>query len=338
MSSQSISSRSVATPSPTGSRPPLAHVVPGHAEDSRSLLGYFLLGAAVLSLVWAYWSTLVETAACWKHDPQYSHGYLVPVFAGALLWLRRSLRPRVFEPAWWGALVLAAGIGLRLLGTYFYFIWVSQISLIPTLAGLVLLAGGRQGWRWAWPAVAFLAFMIPLPYTLSVKLTGPLQELATIVCTFLLQTLGIPAVAERNVILLSEVEIGIVEACSGLRMLVIFFALSTAMALVLRRPLWERLVLVLSAVPIALMSNVIRITSTGLLHELVSSDVANLVFHDLAGWLMMPLALGMLWLELQVLTHLWLDPRPRPARRESLVRRPAPRTLTPRRTRAGLAT
>lgn len=310
-----------------------------HTSDGRTAFftPYIILGGAVLSSVWAYWSTLQETAQCWAHDPQYSHGYLVPVFAAALLWFRRGLRPTVFQPSWWGTLVLAGGIALRLLGTYFHFIWLSQISLIPTLGGLVLLAGGWQGWRWAWPAVAFLAFMIPLPYTLSVKLTGPLQELATVVCTFLLQTLGIPAVAERNVILLSEVEIGIVEACSGLRMLVIFFALSTAMALVLRRPQWEKAVIVFSAVPIALIVNIIRITATGLLHELVNSQVANLVFHDLAGWLMMPLALGLLWLELLVLTHLWLEPVVKSSRRESLVRRPAPRTLAPRRARPGLA-
>jgi exosortase len=211
--------------------------------------------------------------------------------------------------------VLAAGIGLRLVGAYYYFVWIDAISLLPCLAGLWLLVGGKLAWRWSWPAIAFLAFMIPLPYSLSVTLAGPLQRFATVASTFALQTMGLPAVAEGNVILLNEAEIGIVEACSGLRMLVIFFALSTGVALVIRRPLWEKLVIAASAVPIALVVNVIRISVTGVLHETVGSEVANAVFHDLAGWLMMPMALGILWVELRYLKHLVLEPlQPTPVR------------------------
>jgi exosortase len=307
------------------------------APRAAAVVPFVLFGASLAAVLWAHWSSLRDVVACWAHDPQYSHGYLVPLFALALLWLRRAMRPRLCQPSWWGLAVLASGLGLRLFGTYFYFIWLEQLSLLPTLAGLFLLIGGVQALRWAWPAVAFLGFMIPLPYNLSVKLTGPLQQLATVVCTFLLQTLGVPAVAEGNVIQLSEVQIGIVEACSGLRMLVIFFALSTAVALVVRRPLWERLVVAGSAIPIALVSNVIRITVTGLLHELVSSDFANMVFHDLAGWLMMPLALGMLWLELTLIGRLLIEAPRLPARQELPARRPAPRPLAPRRPRPGLA-
>ena len=91
--------------------------------------------------------------------------------------------------------------------------------------------------------------MIPLPYRFEVALAGPLQRIAVISSTYLLQTFGLPAVAEGNIILLSEARIGIVEACSGLRMLVVFFALSSAVALVIRRPFWERAVVVASAMP-----------------------------------------------------------------------------------------
>src|SRR5262249_50759240 len=148
------------------------------------------------------------------------------------------------------------------------------------------------------------------PYRASTAMAGPLQTFATETSTFLLQTLGTPAVSEGNVILLNDVEIGVVEACSGLRMLVIFFALSTAVALVIRRPLWEKALLVSSAIPIALVVNVLRITVTGAMHELASAstvithEMANTVFHDLAGWLMMPAALGALALELVLLKRL----------------------------------
>jgi exosortase len=286
--------------------------------------------------VWAYWTTLVELAQRWAADPQYSHGYLVPVFAGVLLWLRRDrLAAAEPTPSGWGLPILAAGVAMRLLGTYYHYIWVEQISLVPCLAGAFLLLGGWTAWRWAWPAVAFLFYMVPLPYRLAIALSEPLQRLATIASTFALQTCGLPAIAEGNVILLNEVEIGIVEACSGLRMLVIFFALTTAVALVTRRPLWEKVLMVASAVPIALLSNLIRITATGILHETVGSEIANAVFHDLAGWLMMPLALGMLWVEFTLLSRLLIDAGPTAAPRLDLVRqRPVPPPSPARQARA----
>jgi len=108
---------------------------------------------------------------------------------------------------------------------------------------------------------------------------------------------------------MGAVRLGVVEACSGLSMLVIFFALSTAVAIVVRRPLWERLLLVASAVPIALLCNIIRITVTGVLHKVAGAQLADYVFHDLAGWLMMPMALGMLWVELKILAWV-VVPRP----------------------------
>src|SRR5262249_49418232 len=147
-----------------------------------------------------------------------------------------------------------------------------------------------------WPAILFLFFMVPLPFTVATLLSAPLQGLATVCSTFVLQTLGLPALAEGNIIRINDAHIGIVEACSGLRMLVVFFALSTGMALLIKAPLGDKLFLVASSVPIALVANILRITITGMLHEMVSSEIANIFFHDVAGWLMMPLALVMLWL------------------------------------------
>jgi exosortase len=284
--------------------------------DDRPPIRTFLilLTAAVAGLIWAHWTDLVEMAQHWANDAQYSHGYLVPLFCLGLLWRRRDqLQPRLSGSAWWGLPVLALGIGLHLGGAYFYYTWLEALSLLPSLAGLVFILGGwatLAAWRWAWPAIGFLIFMIPLPYRFEVALAGPLQRIAVISSTYLLQTFGLPAVAEGNIILLSEARIGIVEACSGLRMLVVFFALSSAVALVIRRPFWEKAVVVASAMPIALVVNVMRITVTGFLHEKVSSSVANAVFHDFAGWLMMPVALGLLWLELIYLSYLLLEPPP----------------------------
>src|SRR5205814_3292853 len=101
-------------------------------------------------------------------------------------------------------------------------------------------------------------------------------------------------------------DMGIVEACSGLRMLVVFVATSTAVAVLIRRSLLQRTLIVLSAVPIALFCNIVRITATGILHETVGHELANFVFHDVAGWLMAPAALALLGIELLVFRHLFL--------------------------------
>lgn len=262
---------------------------------------------------WSYWTTFALMSDKWANDPQYSHGYLVPVFAAVLLWLRRGqLDVTQLRPSWWGLPILIGGVLMRLAGSMYYLEWFDFLSILPVLFGICLLLGGWHALRWAWPAIAFLFFMIPLPYTLEVALRGPLRRVGTVASTYLMQTIGLPAVAEGNVIVVEEHRIGVVEACSGMRMLMIFFALSTAVALLSERPLWERIVVILSAVPIALISNIIRITVTGVLHLLVSSEIADLVFHDLAGWLMMPLGLLLLWLELWLLAHLFIVEVDRP--------------------------
>jgi exosortase len=279
------------------------------ASRARNLTASAAFALPLLALLWAYWSALVELAGQWAANPQYSHGYLVPVFAVALLWLRRRQMDLVrFRPNLWGLAVLLGAITMRLVGTWFHFVWLDPVSLLPALAGVCLLLGGWAAWRWAWPAIAFLFFMVPLPYGLSLSLAGPLQTVATEASTYALQTLGQPAVAEGHIILLNDVELGVVEACSGLRMLVVFFALATAVVLVIRRPLWEKLIVVASAIPIALFANILRITVTGILYETAGRELADAIFHDLAGWVMMPLALGLLGLELKVLKHLLVEP------------------------------
>ena len=128
-----------------------------------------------------------------------------------------------------------AGAACRLLEAKFFLPWFGPFSLIPTLTGLVLLLGGWPLFRWAWPGLALLLFMLPLPYTLEVWLAQPLQQMATVAATYALQTFGHPAFAEGNVIYINDQQIGVLEACNGLGMLVAFFALSAAMAVVIDR-------------------------------------------------------------------------------------------------------
>jgi len=270
--------------------------------DRRQTPKLPLILSTIALVIWAYWTTLAEVVERWANDPQYSHGFLVPLFSVYLLWMRRDqLQGVAFQARWWGLGIVAAAVVLRLASHFFYQPWLDTGSMLICLAGIAAAVGGRRAVIWAGPSILFLIFMLPLPYRFQTMLGGSLQRIATLASAYVLQTLGVSAVTEGNVILLSETKLGVVEACNGLSMLFTFFALATAVAILSQRSWPEKIAIFFSAVPIAILANVVRITVTGLLFEASQDELARTVFHDLAGWLMMPLALGMLLVELFVL-------------------------------------
>jgi exosortase len=287
--------------------------------DRRQTPNLALILTTMGVVIWAYWTTLVEVVERWENDPQYSHGFLVPLFSGYLLWMRRDrLQGTGLGARWWGLGIVAGAVVLRLASHFFYQPWLDTGSLLVCLAGIAAAVGGRRALIWAGPSILFLIFMLPLPYRFQTLLGGTLQRIATLASAYVLQTFGVPAVTEGNVILLTETKLGVVEACNGLSMLFTFFALATAVAILSQRGWPEKIAIFFSAVPIAILANVVRITVTGLLFEASQDELARTVFHDLAGWLMMPLALGMLLVELFVLGRSIVrigDAAPRPSGR-----------------------
>ncbi|HEY2839328.1 MAG TPA: exosortase/archaeosortase family protein [Pirellulales bacterium] len=262
------------------------------------------LGVLLLLLFVFYWGTLLVTSTTWN-SPEYSHGWLVPLFAGVLLWLRREpIEDPSASARWAGLGILVAGLTLRMAGAFIGYQYFDMLSFLPCLFGIFLIVGGWQMLRWAGPALGFLIFMYPLPSAVSRAVLNPLQRVATVCSTYALQTLGIAAFRSGNVIQLGEAKLNVVEACSGLRMSTIFLAMAVAVTLVTVRPTWERIVIILSSVPIALLVNVIRITMTGVIYQMIGVEIGDRFFHGPAGWIMMPIAMGFLFLELQVLANL----------------------------------
>ncbi len=161
--------------------------------DGRNAASASLL-VLVGCLSWALWPAILSMADRWTNDPRYAHGYFVPAFAAALLWMRRSrLDGAILKPSAWGLVAVAMGAALQMAGGYLRIEWFGGIALLPYLAGVVLLSGGGRFLRWAWPSIAFLAFMVPLPWRIETALGPPLQYLATTASTYLLQTLGLMA-------------------------------------------------------------------------------------------------------------------------------------------------
>ncbi len=268
-----------------------------------------LVAAALLTVILAatYWSAMAALVRRWYGDPDYTYGFLVPVFAGVLLWYRREMLQGVeYQGSFWGLLLLAVAGAMRIASAYYYFDLLDPASLIPCLAGITLFAGGRKAMDWAWPAIAFLVFMIPLPGFLSDLMGGPLRELATAGSTFVIQTLGIPSVAEGNVILLSDSQVGVAEACNGLRNMMMFMAMCVGFAAISRRTPVEKVIIVVSAAVLALVANVVRIAATAILHSMASHQAATTFYHDLAGAFMIPLAALFLWLELVYLDRVFV--------------------------------
>jgi exosortase len=240
---------------------------------------------------WAYWTTLVDLVSIWQWEPDYSHGFLVAPLAVYFMWLRRDSFPTLrLRAAWFGLLLIAASIVLRALAAIYFMQPVDGWSIVLWVLGVAWLLGGYRLVQWCLPVTVFLLFMVPLPYRVERWLRFPLQRIATDISCWMLQFCGQPAFAEGNTILLGQQQLEVEQACSGLRIFVGIVALATAYIIATRRPWWEKVLLLASAVPIALISNAVRIAATGLLYQFASSDAARTFNHDLAGWLMIPFA------------------------------------------------
>ena len=240
-------------------------------RDRENRCWMAILGLTAI-LFYAYWNSYLDVFLSWK-SAQYSHGWLIPLFAAVLIWLRPESFGDVSDTdRWCGVGILAAGIGLRVISTFYHIYTFDRMTLIISLMGVFVLVGGMKTIRWAGPAILFLMFMLPMPTIVERGMIIPLKSrVATPVSVFALETIGIETYREGNVIHVGQHAMEVANACSGLRMLTIFIAISFAMAMIINnRPMWERFLIVLSAIPIALAVNIIRITATGIFYNFSS--------------------------------------------------------------------
>jgi exosortase len=281
---------------------------PAH-ETVRSP-GWIAAAAALVGAIgFAYAPFLVETVRAWL-KPEYSHGFLVPVFAGYLAWRWRAWAPQTIRwPDPWGLLFIAGAGGLFVVSrlTNFAREWTQGFSFVLALCGVTLLLGGGKALRWLWPCLAFLLFMFPLPYWVESGLGWQLQRVAAVASEFVLQTIGYPTFRDGVVLHVKDHDLLVAEACSGLSMLLTFIALAVGVVLVIDRRWPDKVLILVSAIPVAVLSNVVRIVLTGVLYNEGGKELGERVFHDFAGWLMMPFALLVLWLELKLLDWVLLE-------------------------------
>ncbi len=265
-----------------------------------------MIGAVLAAGVWAYADVIDSLMSDWRHDANYSGGRLVPLILVYLLWRRRAvLAAEKVRPSAWGVGLLLLAQAGRAAGLLFLFESAERYAMILTAAGCVLLIGGRRWlWRTRW-LLAFSLLMIPLPGRVHNAVSGPLQSQATAGAVFLLEVAGVSVVREGHTILMNNhVPLAVAEACSGLRMLTAFVLVAATLAMLIDRPRWQKAVIVLSGVPVAIAANLVRLVVTAELYLHLDSAVAERFFHDFAGLTMMPLAIAMLTGELALLNIL----------------------------------
>lgn len=256
----------------------------------------WLAGLSVLFLV-LYGPILESLILNWWKDPNYGHGFLVPVFAGYVFWKQRERLAKIsLKPSNFGFLVMVAAIALLLLGSLGAELFTSRFSMLVLVAGCVLFLGGWRFLRAITFPLGFLILMIPIPAIIYNQITFPLQLLASRFATFWLQLINVPVLREGNLIILPNYTLEVVDACSGIRSLMTLITLAIAYGYLTERRLWVRWLLVILMVPIAIVSNAIRIMGAGLLTFHYGPSMAEGFFHEFSGWVIFVAALILMFI------------------------------------------
>ncbi len=222
---------------------------------------WWLLGLGLL-LAYPYYPVMRELAAQWSTDTTFGYGSFIPWIAAYLMWdRRRDLASATPEPSWWGYLVLVAGLGALVVGRVGGIAVVERGSLLIVLFGLFLFLGGWRMSRCAAFPLAFLALMIPVPLGVLRMLTWPLQLLTARFATEVLQVFGYPVFLQGIYIDLPTAHLEVADACSGFRSIIALGATGVLLAYITQGRRINRILLVASVVPIAIASNLIRVTS-----------------------------------------------------------------------------
>ncbi len=297
-----------------GAKEPKAARLKGKTPDSVRMPGgpaiWLGAGIVLVALLWSYGPTLTNIWLIWQRSDEYSSGLLVPFLAAYILWSRRKalaecpLRPSIL----WGVLAFLAAQALRFFGLFYMYGSAERLSLALAVAAMVLLLLGRRLFRRVFTIWLFLFLMLPWPTRVQGMMTHPLQSWATKSAVFCLETAGYDVVREGNIIHIGQSSVAVAEACNGLRMVTAFFVISGLVVLLVKRTWWEKLIVLVSSLPIALLCNTIRLTITAIAFTFLEGDRWQGIFHDFGGYAMMPLALAAIVGELWLLARLTSPP------------------------------
>lgn len=245
----------------------------------------------------------------WMEDPNLSHGFMVPLVSAYIVWSQRHrLQSVAVRPSNFGLAVIVAAVAMLIVATLSADLFVSRISFLVLLVGLVLFLAGPAMLRALAFPLGFLVFMIPLPGVLYYQLTFPLQLIASRFAAAALWLLHVPIVRAGNLLILPNCTLEVAEACSGIRSLFSIVALAVAYGYLSEARLWKRIVLAVLMIPVAVICNGVRLVGTGLISYFAGQESALGFFHTFSGWLIFLLAVALMLIAsraLQVLDSRW---------------------------------
>ena len=264
-------------------------------RTDRIVLAITVATACLLS-----WQNFRKLWDDWMTLPAYSHGVLVPLVFGLLLYLERDRLSGLCDtPSPWGIVLTAAGVLCLATGTVSGLYYIQQVSLLFLVAGIVAGYWGLKTLKAVRFPILYLLFMIPLPYLVFNAIALPLQMLAAKGSARILELLQIPVYREGNIINLPHISLGIVKACSGIQSLVSLLAISVLLTKLGNLRGGTATLFALSAVPVAVIANMIRIAGAGILGSM-NPSLAEGFFHLFSGWVVFLFAFLFLILEIRL--------------------------------------
>ncbi len=267
-----------------------------------------------VSIGFLYALVLAKLAADWWTDENYSHGLLVPFVIAYIIWLEFDLLKisREKQSYWIGGSVVLIALAMLFAGTLGAELFMQRISLVVMLSGTVIYFFGFKIFKFLYVPFFLLIFAIPIPQIIFNKIAFPLQVYASQMAIWGIRFFGVPSVRNGNVIEILPVgatqivSLEVVEACSGIRSLMTLVTLALVLAYFSREKsqqgkpfylnfnFWLSIVLIFSAIPIAILTNAGRVTATGIFTHLYGKKMLDGFFHDLSGWLVYLVALILL--------------------------------------------
>jgi exosortase len=256
-----------------------------------------LLILAAFSFLVLYRNVLWKLFRDWSIDENYSHGFLVIPFALYFAWERRkrfAMAPR--QASVLGLIAAVGGIAMLWAGILGAEVFTTEVSMLATLAGSIVFLFGWSHLRVMLFPLAFLLLMIPLPAIIFNQITFPLQLVASEFGESALIAARIPVLREGNIIHLANTSLAVAEACSGIRSLISLLTLGIIYGYFMDSRAYVRLILAFATIPVAIVTNGVRVAGTGVGAHYFSAAVAEGFFHKFSGWLVFVSAFTLLFL------------------------------------------
>jgi exosortase len=283
-----------AEPYPSGPRTTPDHREPTASHPPLTWLPYIVIAAL---LVVVYYHVAAKLIYDWYTIPDYSHGFLVPLFSLFLVWdKRKTLAAIPVQQTWSGCPLIVFALVTLILGVYGVDLFTSRVSFVFLMGGLIWTFYGFAMLRELFFPLAVLLLAIPFPEIIFNKITFPLQLMASRIASDILPLFGVPVLQEGNVIQLPIMKLEVAEACSGIRSLMSLFTLAVFYGYFLERTVKRRVILALASIPIAVAANVFRIVGTGLCVQYWDPSKAEGFFHEFSGWVMFVVSLACLYI------------------------------------------